>query len=65
MNYIETEEVLNDWVSVMDGELSEEEFEERWHPRRPHGLCVGIVQEAYGDRIIYEDGYEEYYYIGD
>lgn len=30
-----------------------------------HGEIVRVVQEAYGDRIIYKDGYEEWISIGD
>lgn len=31
----------------------------------PHGRVVEMRWEAYGDRYIYEDGYEEFYDIGD
>ena len=31
----------------------------------PHGKVVEMRWETYGDRYIYEDGYEEFYDIGD
>lgn len=30
-----------------------------------HGKVVGTRMEAYHDVTIYEDGYEDWYYIGD
>lgn len=48
--------------------LTEEEFAKKY-PDEPtvgkHGKCVEVRQECYGDRHIFEDGYEEFYDIGD
>ena len=30
-----------------------------------HGRCIGYRQEAYHDVHVFEDGYEERFYIGD
>ena len=54
-------------------ELTPEEFEEKYKNEEPlltpnereHGRCIEVRQEAYGDRYVYEDGYEEFYDIGD
>ena len=32
---------------------------------KPHGDRVDFRQEAYHDVTVYEDGYEDMYYIGD
>lgn len=32
---------------------------------KPHGDSVDFRQEAYHDVTVYEDGYEDMYYIGD
>ena len=54
-------------------ELTPEEFKTKYKNDEPtltpnereHGRCIDVKLEAYGDRIIYEDGYEEFYYICD
>ena len=49
------------------GEIDETELEKRLgKPRKnPHGEVVERRMEAYHDVVVYEDGYEERYYIGD
>lgn len=32
---------------------------------KEHGKCIDYIQNAYHDVYVYEDGYEEYRYIGD
>ena len=34
-------------------------------PTNPHGAVIERRMEAYHDVIVYEDGYEERFYIGD
>lgn len=35
------------------------------HDPGPHGDVVEYRQDAYHDVKVYEDGYEEFFYIGD
>lgn len=45
---------------------TDEEIEEEidWS-KSPHGKPIGTRFDSYHDVTIYEDGYEERYYIGD
>lgn len=66
-------------VNVFDGEytgvvveISGEGFKERFAymdgltpTEREHGRCIDMRWEAYHDVYVFEDGYEERYYIGD
>ncbi len=36
-----------------------------YSPDPVHGYIVGSYQDAYNDYIVYADGYEERFYIGD
>ena len=51
-------------LGIVTGEI-EPDPNKKTPMERLHGEIVRVVQEAYGDRIIYEDGYEEWYSIGD
>lgn len=56
------DEVIHALVQFWDGEITEEELSERFGPVNygSHGKCVDMVEHAYGDWFIYEDGYEEF-----
>ena len=43
------------------------DLDREWEEPVPgvHGKCVEVIQDTYGDRYIYEDGYEEFFDIGD
>ena len=48
------------------GEIDEDELDRRLgEPRMPHGAVVERRMEAFHDVVVYEDGYEERYYICD
>ena len=51
-------------------ELSEEEYLSKYGVNltpneREHGKCVDMKFSSYHDIYVYEDGYEEWVYIGD
>lgn len=62
-----TEEIMDLLIAYWNGEMEEEEVSEAFGEPNygPRGKCVDIVQAAYGDWYIYEDGHEEYVSLGD
>ena len=61
------DEVFAATMEYFDGKIDETELEKRLgKPRKnPHGEVVERRMEAYHDVVVYEDGYEERYDIGD
>lgn len=51
-------------LGIVTGEI-EADPNKKTPMEKIHGEIVRVVQEAYGDCIIYEDGYEEWNSIGD
>lgn len=48
------------------GEIDEEELSKRiGEPNKPHGEVVERRCLAFYDVVVYEDGYEDWFYIGD
>ena len=63
---MKSDEFINLYLDYLEGNISEEEFSAKLPPLEyPHGALVDYKQEAYCDRYIFEDGYEEIYMIGD
>lgn len=61
------EEAFSATYAFFNGEITEDELGKRFgKPRKnPHGNVVERRMEAYHDVVVYEDGYEDRYYIGD
>ena len=53
---------IGQFLDYCNGKITDEEIPES---KEEHGGLVKVVQEAYGDRKIYKDGYEEWESIGD
>lgn len=61
-------ELFKDIMDYLDGKIDSPELGESAYWSKfyeEHGALVEVRQEAYCDVKIYEDGYEERYYIGD
>ena len=61
-------ELFQDIMDFLDGKIDSPEagksaYWEKFYQQ--HGALVEVRQEAYYDVKIYEDGFEERYYIGD
>ena len=54
---------LDIFFAICDGKVEPPEEKECIHP--VHGRVVETRFEAYHDVTVYEDGHEEWYYIGD
>ena len=62
MSWKETDMCIADLLAFFNGEMTEDEYCEKWPGtyQNPHGKCIDVIWEAYGDRFIYEDGYDEF-----
>ena len=58
-------EETGDYLEVTE-EFFKEHFSETMTPmEREHGRCIDYRMTAYHDIYVYEDGFEDYVYIGD
>lgn len=53
------------FLGIMDGEIIPDPTPRLTPNEKLHGKVVGSRMDQYHDVIIYKDGYEERYYIGD
>lgn len=52
-------------ADTLHEQMEEQASKHKFTEENPHGKVVEVRQEAYHDVTVYEDGYEERFYIGE